>query len=420
MIFPTSLFGRSTGAGALAVWTHYLKDIEILSWSDDAYDGPAAKFGAGVEAFEAIEAASPHGLAVVTGECTTVGVAGGFTQGGGHSPLSTSFGLGADQALEYEVVTAAGELVTASATENSDLYWALSGGGGGTYGIVISLTVRVYPAGTVGGATLAFNPVGDDTGTFNEAVSQFHSLLPSMVDNGASVVYFLTNVSFLIQSLTAFNSTGEFVQTTILAPFTKALEDLHIPFNATYTTLSYLDHYSTYEGPLPFGAFTIGVYQYGSRLIPRSLVEEDNASLQRAITNLTTNGGALITASAASYTAPSSGVPNAVFPPWREALIHMQLLTPYNNTNREENLRNQQIITNELNPQLANITPQSGAYMNEGDFNEPNWKQTFFGANYDKLLSIKQKWDPNSIFYINRGVGSDVWVVAENGRMCKA
>ena len=54
-----------------------------------------------------------------------VGVPGGYTQGGGHSALSTSFGLAADQTLEWEVVTAGGKLVTASRTQNADLYWAL-------------------------------------------------------------------------------------------------------------------------------------------------------------------------------------------------------------------------------------------------------------------------------------------------------
>ena len=76
------------------------------------------------------------GLVVVTGECPTVGLAGGYTQGGGHSALSTQFGLGADQTLEFEVVTAAGKVVTASRSENSDLFWALSGGGAGNYGVV--------------------------------------------------------------------------------------------------------------------------------------------------------------------------------------------------------------------------------------------------------------------------------------------
>jgi FAD/FMN-containing dehydrogenase len=98
--------GRSTGAGALAIWTQGLKDISFTQWSDQYYSGPAVKVGAGVLGYEILEAAHAQGLAVVSGECATVGLAGGFTQGGGHSALSTAFGLGADQTLAFEVRTA--------------------------------------------------------------------------------------------------------------------------------------------------------------------------------------------------------------------------------------------------------------------------------------------------------------------------
>lgn len=117
--------GRSTGAGALAVWTHHLKDITPIQWNCSDFTGTALKIGAGVQGFELLGAAKALGRVAITGECPTVGVAGGYTQGGGHSALSTNFGLGADQTLSFEVVTAGGELVTASRTENSDLYWAL-------------------------------------------------------------------------------------------------------------------------------------------------------------------------------------------------------------------------------------------------------------------------------------------------------
>lgn len=117
--------GRSTGAGALAVWTHHLKDITPVQWNTSDYAGVALKVGAGVQGYELLDAASALGRVAISGECPTVGVAGGYTQNGGHSALSTNFGLGADQTLAFEVVTAGGELVTASKTENSDLYWAL-------------------------------------------------------------------------------------------------------------------------------------------------------------------------------------------------------------------------------------------------------------------------------------------------------
>jgi FAD/FMN-containing dehydrogenase len=95
--------GRSTGAGALAIWTQDLKNISFSTWSDEHYSGPAVTVGAGVLGYEILEAAHAKGLTVVSGECATVGLAGGFTQGGGHSALSTSFGLGADQTLAFEV-----------------------------------------------------------------------------------------------------------------------------------------------------------------------------------------------------------------------------------------------------------------------------------------------------------------------------
>ena len=123
--------GKSTGAGALAVWMHNLNHIAFLEWNDDHYQGKAIKIDAGVQAIEAYQAANKEGLVVVGGECPTVGLAGGYTQGGGHSALASTFGLAADQTLEFEVVTAKGEMLTVNRTDHSDLYWALSGGGGG-------------------------------------------------------------------------------------------------------------------------------------------------------------------------------------------------------------------------------------------------------------------------------------------------
>src|SRR5687767_13774843 len=99
----------------------HLKDTAVIDYSDNCYTGPAIKVSSGVIGAEAVEAAAAHDLVVVTGECPTVAVAGGFTQGGGHSALSTSYGLAADQTLEFEVVTADGKVRTASRTQNSDL-----------------------------------------------------------------------------------------------------------------------------------------------------------------------------------------------------------------------------------------------------------------------------------------------------------
>lgn len=67
------------------MWMHGLKDIEFFNYTSYGYSGPAVKMGAGVQGFEAYSAADQVGLNVLGGECVTVGVAGGFSQGGGHS-----------------------------------------------------------------------------------------------------------------------------------------------------------------------------------------------------------------------------------------------------------------------------------------------------------------------------------------------
>lgn len=94
------------------------------------------EMGAGVQGLEAYEYADRHGFAVVGGECLTIGLAGGYTQGRGHLALNSKYGPGADQTLEFEVIDGTGTFLRASRMHNTDIHWTLSGGGGSIYGIV--------------------------------------------------------------------------------------------------------------------------------------------------------------------------------------------------------------------------------------------------------------------------------------------
>jgi len=131
---------------------HNLKGMSFLNYTSPYYTGPAVRVGAGVQNFEVYQAASQHGLRVVSGSCPTVGMAGGFTQGGGHGPLGATYGLGADNTLEFEVVTVDGQQLAASSTQNADIYWALSGGGSGNYAVIISMTAKAHTDGPLAGA----------------------------------------------------------------------------------------------------------------------------------------------------------------------------------------------------------------------------------------------------------------------------
>lgn len=413
-----SFLGRSTGAGALAIWTHHLRSIDFLDWSDSYYNGKAIKVGAGVLGYEALEAAAAQNLVVVTGTCPTVGIAGGYTQGGGHSVLSTNFGLGADQTLEFEVVIANGTVLNASRTENSDLYWALSGGGGGTYGVVLSMTIRAHPDAPVAGALFEMAAAYTTADNYYAAVTAFHSILPNMTDQGATLAYIVNNEYLLVDPITAYNQTSDDLK-TMFSPFLEVLANLSIPYTISYTdSATYLDHYENYMGPLPNGRLPVESYNFGGRLIPREVIEDNSAGLGKVLRNLTENG-VLIVGVALNATAPDS-VSNAVLPWWRKATITMQLTTPWNSTAPwSDMIAAQTQMTNEFVPQIEAITPYSGTYMNEADFQQPNWQWTFFGTNYAELVYLKTKWDPNLIFYANRGVGSEYWNISSSGRMCR-
>lgn len=82
---------------------------------------------------------------MVGGTSPTVGASGGWVLGGGHSALSTLHGLGVDNVLQMRVVLPNGTYITASRCQNQDIFFALRGGGGGTFGVLMETTSRVYP-----------------------------------------------------------------------------------------------------------------------------------------------------------------------------------------------------------------------------------------------------------------------------------
>ena len=278
--------------------------------------------GAGVQGFEAYAAANKMGLAVVGGECSTVGLAGGYSQGGGHSALSSKYGLGADQTLEWEVVDGSGRFLTASPTQNADLYWALSGGGGGTYGVVLSMTSKAHKDIPTAGLNLTFTSDGISQDTYYEAVEKYHATLPAIVDAGVMSVWYFTNASFAISPLTGPGLTAAAMK-ALVKPFTDTLEQLKINYTMYAKQYpGYLNEFTALQGPIE-----VGIAQYGGRLIPRSLVEQNNAALTKAYRNITEAGAQFIGVGVNVSKALVGNVDNAVLPAWRTTLIDSVITT---------------------------------------------------------------------------------------------
>jgi hypothetical protein len=95
------------------------------------------------------------------------------------------------------------------------------------------------------------------------------------------------------------------------------------------------------------------------------------------------------------------------------------LHSPWSRTDWDANLATHAQLTNDFIPALEAITPGSGAYLNEADFDQPNWQETFWGDKYSKLRSIKNKYDPETFFYARKGVGSESLKVSSDGRLCQ-
>jgi FAD/FMN-containing dehydrogenase len=135
-----SVAGHSAGGdGSLLI------DLTLMTGVRVDPTARTARAHGGVQWGEFDRETQAFGLATPGGRVTTTGV-GGFTLGGGYGWISTKYGLTSDNLISADIVTADGKLITASETENEDLFWALQGGGG-NFGIATSLEYRVHPVG---------------------------------------------------------------------------------------------------------------------------------------------------------------------------------------------------------------------------------------------------------------------------------
>lgn len=87
--------------------------------------------------------------------------------------------------------------------------------------------------------------------------------------------------------------------------------------------------------------------------------------------------------------------------------------------NISANIPVQEKMTHVLLPVLEDLTPGGGAYLNEGNFRQPDFQDAFYGENFDALLAIKDKYDPDGLLYGLTAVGSERWASKPDGRLCR-
>ena len=341
---------------------------------------------------------------------------GGYIQGGGHSPLSSIWGMAADHVLSIELVTAAGTFITADATTNADLYWAIRGGGGSTFGVVTSMVIKAFPQIKV--TTMRYNMTTG--GSFTK--DKFWAAQKAYVDNfeyyadlGYYSYYRIRHVNGeIFHDMTSWvaPNTSEADFRASIAPLVEKWKAIGVPFDPIIR--EYDNFNDAWEEGFPQEPWTWNMRQ-ASRFFPRSIISNGTsraASLQ-ALREVSDAGANLIMFNMRNPPG-SSAIDNAVNPAWRDVLMFAIMFVTWSPTDSAEYVTQlSRNLTYEWNPKWRALTPGGGTYMSESDYIEPDWQQSFHGHKYQRLYEIKQKWDPESVFYAQNAVGSEDWVMGE-------
>ncbi|KAH9902821.1 FAD-binding domain-containing protein [Cubamyces lactineus] len=416
--------GRSDGRGSFSVWTHNLKNITVHPTfrpsggpHDDTYEF-AMTLGAGVQWHEAYAAANASGRTIVGGVSYggSVGGAGGWLLGGGHSALSPTYGLGVDNVLEISLVTSTGAHIIANEYQHADLFWALRGGGGGTFGVVTSVIYRTHATTPVIAAILIASAQGSQSNpTLRKAFTELVRITPNLTDSGWGgytlfetangtttflITYVAPNVSWA-QANATINPYFELVQA--LASKSSGQNALTV---LTSLTQPFSSFYNWYTTTIPTVGEAGANTEIGSWLLPRNTLENEHEHVAQELLNLPGVNYYLVAGGAVSRVDPSR---TGLNPAWRQANAHVVVGTTWSDGATSAEIDQKRGVLRTNTARLRALAPQSGAYFNEASLYEPNPQETFFGSHYNGLKAIKKVYDPLDLFVVTEGVGSDEW-----------
>ena len=444
--------GTSNAAGSLLIWTRPMSAVVL----HDAFVGTGCEGQVAPQPAVSVEAGAiwghvynevmvKAGRYVQGGGCLTVGVAG-LVLGGGFGSFSKAFGLAAANLLEAEVVTADGDIKLANACANPDLFWALKGGGGG-FGVVTRLTVRTHDLPEVIGAVFAtVVAVSDDA---------YRRLIKKLVDFYAQALFnphwgeqirLGPSRHLWIQML--FQGLAREQAEAIWRPFFdwvtsssqefKVVSPPHVlgrPGHRFWDPAALRrvpgavladDRPGAPEDNI-FWASNLNetgwvVHAYQSVWLPASLLEFDQrARLVDALVaaaahwevGLHFNKGLAGGRPEAIETASDTAMNPAVVDAFALAICGAGGPPGYPGVPEHEpdvvKAGHDAAAVTATMRELRKLVPRASSYVWETDYFESNWQDSFWGDNYARLRAIKEKYDPDGLFFLHHGVGSEDW-----------
>ncbi|KAL7931438.1 hypothetical protein V8C35DRAFT_323845 [Trichoderma chlorosporum] len=348
----------------------------------------SATIAAGMQMGEIYAAVAQH---VVRGDVLTVGIIGLLT-GGGYGPLSSTYGLAADAALEFDIVTADGKLLTGSA---------------GTFGVVTSVTLRTFPNLSITSHLTEDYLVNI---SFCQTVAPLQG--PGFWDLKRPVSNSVPGRGIISWALNIMNQPVAAANRLVEPPLQRLKNSTWSSQISIETETQEFQDFSSYADVFD-GLQVVGVDGLiGGRFLDKKTLSSNKVDIKEAIKATITPAGGIILGEMLMgkgvWDAQPRGGDNAVSKAWRSAIT---------NTYRRSWLRLS--LLNKNKAALRRLAPHTGVYLNECDPMEPNFQDSFWGDKYGKLLQIKQTYDPQGVFFCHPCVGSEFCIMRPDGQLCK-
>jgi FAD/FMN-containing dehydrogenase len=443
-----SYLGASNAPDSLLIWTRRMNTVAMVDAfvPQGAKAGtaglPAVHVGAGAMWIDAYNAVTTRGGRYVQGGgCTTVGCAG-FTNGGGFGSLSKGFGTGASNLLEAEVVTADGKIRVVNAFQDPELFWAVKGGGGGSFGVITRLTFRTHDLpDLIGGVHGRIEAANDDAyaALVAQVMRHFRDYLcnphwgEQMEFRGDRHV----DVSMLFQGLTedeakaAWQPLLDWLAARPAYQWVKPFWLKALPARRFWDIRFYQQHGLTFATPddrpgapayhmMWTGDMEqVGTYihAYTSAWLPSRLLQDDNVTtLATAIIEASRVQGfslhfnkGLFGASAQTLAEVRDTAMNPdVLDAFALAIIATggpSVFEGLPGAHRDDaKAQREEESTRKSYARLTQVAPGAGAYFSESDFFQKDYRKAYWGTNVRRLAEVKRKYDPDGVFTVRNGI----------------
>jgi FAD/FMN-containing dehydrogenase len=388
--------------------------IDVTPMAGVDVTGTTATVGAGIRLIDFYNGLAAHGRAVPGGSCPTVGIAG-LTLGGGVGVVSRAYGLTSDNVQSLQIVTADGQVRTCTSSQNSDLFWACRGGGGGNFGVVTSFTFTTHPAGQI---VLFF--LSWPWSQAARVISAWQSWAPHAPDalwsnlhlaaaTGGSVPTIEVGGTYLGSISTAaaqleklYAAAGSHPS----SPFMETTSWLHAMLvEAGCSTLTVNECHLPTQNPQ--GQLSRASEYAKSDIFTKPLSSQGIGTLLAGVEKFQRAGGAPGASGGIAFDALGGAVnrvaPNATAFVHRDGLFQAQYTTTWPLGSAAAAVARQhawqQSFWQSMRPYAS-----GHAYQNYIDPALTNWRQAYYGANYTRLTQVKARYDPNRVFTFPQAV----------------